>query len=314
MNAQVVKVHAVASKSRHWRSILGRKETGERFEEVSARSFAPTTLRDAQQRTLVARRRVRGDVRAALMQALDLIAGDRKILTVKDSPLVLPRFGNGSAPYSTASDFLEAVIHVLRNHGCGLVRVIDARTEAYPDPVDLLEICARTGCAVVDVREGPWVRVQIGGALGKVAIPRVAYESERLVFLPSALANPETRFTMGLALAQELLHPEERAVLRHVRREERMVELNLAVRPWLILMDARKALVSDEGGGKVREPGYVLASGDPIALDVAAVKLLKGYPAKNRLDLTAWGFPQVSAAIALGLGAVREDDMRLVEE
>nr|MBA2364403.1 hypothetical protein [Chloroflexia bacterium] len=56
------------------------------------------------------------------------------------------------------------------------------------------------------------------------------------------------------------------------------------------------------------------ASGDPIALDVAAVKLLKGYPAKNRLDLTAWGFPQVSAAIALGLGAVREDDMRLVEE
>jgi hypothetical protein len=70
------------------------------------------------------------------------------------------------------------------------------------------------------------------------------------------------------------------------------VELNLAVRPWLLLMDARKALVSDEGGGKVREPGYVLASGDPIALDVAAVKLLKGYPAKNRLDLSAWGFPK----------------------
>ncbi|MDQ3328539.1 MAG: DUF362 domain-containing protein, partial [Chloroflexota bacterium] len=245
---------------------------------------------------------------------LDLIVGNRKILTVADSPLVLPRFGNGSSPYSTASDFLEAVIQVLRNQGCGLVRVIDARTEAYPDPMDLHEICERTGCLVVEVGEGPWVRVQSGGGLGQVTIPRVVYESERLVFLPSALTNPETRFTMGLALAQELLHPEERAVLRNVRREERLVELNLAIQPWLLLMDARKALVSDEGGGKVREPGYVLASGDPVALDVVAVKLLKGYPAKNRLDHTAWGFPQISAAIALGLGASREDDMRLVEE
>jgi hypothetical protein len=54
---------------------------------VPARPFAPTTLRDAQQRTLVARMRVRGDVGTAVMQALELIAGDRKILSAKDSPL-----------------------------------------------------------------------------------------------------------------------------------------------------------------------------------------------------------------------------------
>lgn len=306
-------MRAVTSRSRHLRSILGRNQTGARFEEVPARPFAPTALRDAQHRTLVARKRVRGDVGTAVMQALELIAGDRKVLSAEDSPLLLPRFGSGPAPYSTASDFLEAVIHILQNQGCGLIRVLDARTETYPDPVNLREICYRTGCMVVDVRQGLWVRVQIGRGLGQVTIPRVAYESDRLVFLPSALANPETRFTMGLALAQELLHPDEHAVLRHVRREERLVELNLAVHPWLVLMDARKALVSDEGGGNVREPGYVLASGDPIALDVTAVKLLKGYPAKNRLDLTAWGFPQVSAAIALGLGAGREDDMRLAD-
>ena len=306
-------MHVVTSRSRHWRSILGRNQTRTRFEEVPARPFAPTTLRDAQQRTLVARMRVRGDVGTAVMQALELIAGDRKILSAKDSPLLLPRFGSGLAPYSTAPDFLEAAIDGLRKQGCGLIRVLDARTEAYPEPVDLREICDRTGCVVVDVRQEHWVRVPIGRGLGPVTIPRAAYESDRLVFLPSALTNPETRFTMGLALAQELLHPDERAILRYVRREERLVELNLAVRPWLLLMDVRKAHVSAEAGGDVREPGYVLASGDPIALDVAAVKLLKGYPAKNRLGLSAWGFPQVSAAIALGLGAGREDDMRLVE-
>lgn len=303
----------MASSSRGWRSLFGRRVEQARFEDVPVKESPYLAWRDPQGRSLVARVRDRGDLGEAVRYALALLLRDSVPTDTRGGVLLLPRFGGGTPPFSTAPDFLEAVAAALRELGFGPIRVLDARGPAYPEPAGLAETCDRAGCELVDVREGPWVRVNVGGALGAVTIPRAAYEAERLVLLPCPLVNPVTRFTMALALAQELLHPEERETLRQVRREERLVELNLAARPWLATMDARRALVSDDDVA-TKQPGYVLASGDPIALDVAALKLLKGYPAKNKLDLPVWGFPQVSAAVALGLGATREDGTHLVEE
>lgn len=302
----------MTSNSWSWRSIFGRRAEPKSTEEAGQRPTRPPSFRDALGRTLVARARVKGDLLRAVRDSLSLLSDENLELRPGDSPLLLPRFGSGPAPLSTSLDFLAAVVEVLRELGARSVRVLDARGAAYPEPLGLEKTCDAAGCELVEVRDGPWVRVQVGGALESVTIPRVAYEAEKLVLLPSPLVNSVTRFTMALALPQELLHPEARGTLGKVRREERLVEVNLAVRPWLVLMDARRALVSEENL-LIREPGYVLASGDPIALDVAALKLLKGYPAKNKLELPAWGFPQISAAIQLGLGATREDDTRLVE-
>lgn len=303
----------MASNSRNWRSILSRSVGGARLEEMPASAAARTALRDAQDRTLVARVRHRGDVRTSLERAFDLLDLPARTPLRGESVLLLPRFGRAPAPFSTAPDFLRAVVSLMRDHGAAEVRVLDARGPGYTEPAGLAQTCAAAGCELIDTGAGEWVRVRIGRALEWATVPRVAYDASRLVLLPSPLANPATRFTMGLALAQELLHPDDRGALRRTRREETLVEMNLAVRPWLVLMDARRALVSGEGDGVVREPGYVLAGGDPVAVDVAAVKLLKGYPAKNRLDMPAWAFPQVTAAIRLGLGASREDETRLLE-
>lgn len=300
------------SNSWDWRSIFSRRATLSFTEEVEKRSVGSSAFRDALGRNLIARTRMKGDLPSTIRSAITLLGGPAPLLQATDSPLLLPRFGSGAAPLSTSPDFLAATAQVLRELGARRIRVLDARSDAYPEPLRLRETCEAAGCDLLDIQEGPWVRVQVGGTLKSVMVPRVAYEAENLVLLPSPLVNSVTRFTMSLALPQELLHPDERGTLGKVRREERLVEVSLAVRPWLVLMDARRALVSEENM-LIREPGYVLASGDPIALDVAALKLLKGYPAKNRLDLPAWGFPQISAATRLGLGASREDDTRLVE-
>ncbi len=302
----------MASESRDWRSLWGRRRVaGPGAEVVTSKPVRRTTLRDPQGRSLIARTRVRSDILHATQNAVALLSGGKPLLRPGESPLILPRFGSAFALLSTAPDFLQAVVRVLLEHGADSVRVLDARSDAYPQPVDLERACERAGCELVRVQDGPWVRVAVGA--GTITVPRAAYESDRLVFLPAPLANSVTRFSMGLALAQQLLLAQERPVFYRGKREERLVELNMAVRPWLLLMDARKALVSDEAGGLVREPGYVLASGDPIALDVFALKLLKGYPAKNKLTMPAWTFPQVVSAISLGLGAGREDDVHLLE-
>jgi hypothetical protein len=46
----------------------------------------------------------------------------------------------------------------------------------------------------------------------------------------------------------------------------------------------------------------VLASGDLIAIDVEAMKLILAYGAKNRLASDPWQSPQVVAALKHGLG------------
>jgi uncharacterized protein (DUF362 family) len=69
-------------------------------------------------------------------------------------------------------------------------------------------------------------------------------------------------------------------------------------------MDGRKAFVS--GGpakGELVEPGFIMASGDLVAIDVEALKILGSYGAKNRLFPNPYDSPQIVAALRHGLGS-----------
>ena len=47
-----------------------------------------------------------------------------------------------------------------------------------------------------------------------------------------------------------------------------------------------------------------MASGDMVALDVEAVKILQGYPGKNKIGGPAEELGQIKVAAALGLGSL----------
>jgi hypothetical protein len=51
------------------------------------------------------------------------------------------------------------------------------------------------------------------------------------------------------------------------------------------------------------EPEVVLASGDLVAIDVEAIKVLLAYEANNKLVADPWQLPQVMTALRHGLGA-----------
>jgi uncharacterized protein (DUF362 family) len=84
--------------------------------------------------------------------------------------------------------------------------------------------------------------------------------------------------------------------------EEKLTEINLVWQPDLIIMDGRKAFVS--GGpeqGELAEPGIIMASGDIVAIDLEALKILQSYPAKNRLEGDPVDLPQIATALKHGL-------------
>lgn len=80
------------------------------------------------------------------------------------------------------------------------------------------------------------------------------------------------------------MHPGERRALHRSNLEQKVAEINLDWQPGLIIMEGRKSFVS--GGpdkGERVEPGIIMASGDMVAIDVAALKVLLSYQAVNRL-------------------------------
>ena len=120
------------------------------------------------------------------------------------------------------------------------------------------------------------------------------------------------RFTMSLKLTVGFIPLEERQLLHQDHVEERCAELNLAVRPDLIIMDGRRAFITDgPASGKLVEPGFILASGDQVAIDVEGVRVLQSYRAKNLLTGPVWELPQIRTAAALGIG-VSSDAMCFV--
>ena len=77
-----------------------------------------------------------------------------------------------------------------------------------------------------------------------------------------------------------------------------------AVDPSVVVMDGRKAFVT--GGpatGELVEPGVIMASGDMVAIDVEALRILGAYKAKNKLLPDPYDSPQVETALSHDLGS-----------
>jgi uncharacterized protein (DUF362 family) len=108
------------------------------------------------------------------------------------------------------------------------------------------------------------------------------------------------------------VRPRDRIGMHVWRLKEKLVDLNLAIAPDLIIMDGRRCFIS--GGpstGELREPNLILASGDRIAIDVEALKVIQSYP-ENDLKADPWKLPMIRRAADLGLGAASETDYRVV--
>lgn len=261
------------------------------------------------------------DLESSVIKSLDLLGGLAKLAGAGDTVMVKPNF-NSPDPYpgSTDLDFLRIILELLVQTGAkvfigessgGMWRPT-AKTMAK---AGLMELSARMGIRLVAFDEHPmdWVQISIkGDCLKRVTMPRSAYDADKLVYLPCLKTHNLARFSMSLKLAMGLIHPGERLAM-HVRNlEQKVVEINLAWQPDLTIIDGRKAFIS--GGpdkGEVAEPQVILASGDMVAIDVEALKVLLSYKASNRLPSNPWDSPQIVTALRHSLGA-KEGEYRIL--
>jgi len=268
-------------------------------------------LRDG--KPVVAKAKAKGDTRLAIGQAIALMGNLRQAIGSGDRVLVKPNFNSPDPfPASTDLSFLQAVIELILDTGAKVIIGESAGAVWRPtrkvfDQLGVTELARRLGVELIAFDDKPddWVQIKINGDyLSKVIMPRSAYEADKMVYLPCMKTHSLGAFSGAIKLAFGFVAPGQRRSFHLSHLQEKLADVNICWQPDLIIMDGRKAFVS--GGpdrGQLVEPGLVLASGDLVAIDIEAMKVLLNYRASNRIPANPWELTQIAAALKHGLGS-----------
>jgi uncharacterized protein (DUF362 family) len=256
-----------------------------------------------------------------IVTAVAAIGGFQRLVEPGDQILLKPNFNTADPPPASSDPlFVKAVIELLYEFGAGQVIVgessmVSRSTRETLRQAGMLQAAEEAGAQVAPFDEGQWVSVRTGGRfLKKVALARTVLEAKKIVYVCCLKTHRYADFTMSLKLAMGFVRPRDRLLMHAWRLREKLVDLNLVVAPDLIILDGRRGFIT--GGpmaGTVREPNLILASGDRIAIDVEALKVIQSYPGHS-LPESPWDLPMIRRAVELKLGAASEADYRVVAE
>lgn len=272
------------------------------------------------------------ELKPALKEAIEMIGGVRKSLSPEDRVLLKANFNSADPPpASTDLGFLAAVVELFREEGIGNLTLGERSgwpwmpTANVLEKAGLFQLAKELGLSVIDFDSGPWMGVKLGPEAEwwkQVAYTAALKEFDKIVYIPCLKTHFLAGFTMSLKLAVGLTNPCEmvymHADLRGGKPDEpmymKMIELNLPIAPDLILLDGRKAFVTEgPAKGELVEPKVIMASGDRIAIDIEGLKVLQSYPRDNKIQQPVWENPVITRAVELGLGASSEVDYRVLK-
>lgn len=264
---------------------------------------------------VVAKVAAREDLRASVGTAVALLGNLGQAIKSGEKVLVKPNF-NSPDPFPASTDlaFLRVIIEILLEAGARVTIGESSGGIWRPSrnvfrKLGVYELATKLGVELIafEDRADDWVRIKVDGDyLSMVTMPRLAYEADKLVYLPCMKTHRLAQYSGALKLAFGFVHPGERRGFHFSHLQQKLAEVSLCWQPNLIIMDGRKAFVS--GGpteGQLAEPGLLLASGDPVAIDIEAMKILLAYGARNKLVLDPLESPQITTALKHNLGSGR---------
>ncbi|MCF7947054.1 MAG: DUF362 domain-containing protein [Spirochaetia bacterium] len=246
-------------------------------------------------------------------QAAEMLGGVEKSIKPGDKVILKPNFNCRFAmPLSTHLTFLSSVIELLQDHGAKVTVAessgkADGPTEEVVRDLKILPLLERYGVAFVDFEKDQWLEMEIPGKhFKKLRVPKSIYEADKRVYIANARGHNSARFSASQKLSVGWIDSEYRGFFHEERSlvEYKIPELNLGWQPDLVFIDARRTTISQSGRGAYIYPNVVLASGDMVAIDAEAMKIIKSFPADNLLDIPLEEMGQFAAATAYGLGSL----------
>jgi uncharacterized protein (DUF362 family) len=265
------------------------------------------------------------DVPRMVRRAVELIGGLGKLQLAGTHVLLKPNVVGGEAPPITTDprvvQALAALVQAEEPASLAIgdmAAVMALPTRPHLEKTGMARVARAVGANVLAFDEGEWVEVQLSHVeyTKTVYVAKAAYEAERLISVPVIKTHRHASFSCALKNTVGCVHGKNKPWMYGVGWQAAVAELNAAIHPHLFVVDGLRSLV--HGGpwaGEAAPTQVILAGGDPIAIDVVALGLIKAF---GRWDLVTakgvWEQVQIQRAIALGLGAHGPQEVELVSE
>ena len=266
-------------------------------------------------KALVSKVKANENPKQDILKAVNAIGGFKKIISKGDKVLLKPNYNSAdSPPASTEPDFLKALVELIFENGAGRVVVGESSWQALKtrqalEKTGTLDVLKKTGAEIAFFDEGNFVQVDVGGEyLDHVNISEQAIGFDKLVYCCCMKTHFRADFSLSLKLGFGFTKKSDRIGFHLVYLKEKLADLNLVLHPNLILMDGRTCFIS--GGpfrGEVRNPNFVLASGDRVAMDVESIKIISSFEG-SELTKDPWSYTQIQRATYLGLGVKNNNE------
>jgi uncharacterized protein (DUF362 family) len=231
--------------------------------------------------------------------------------------LVKPNVNSGLPhPATTNPEVVAEVVRLALAAGAGEVIVGDRSHFADDSMTNLQDsgiaaAALAAGARVVDLEDEGWTVVTPPEAISwpsGFGVSTLALAVDHVISLPVVKTHVGSVFTLSLKNQVGMLRPDDRLSGLHSGggspKNARIAEINLAIAPSLIVLDATRAFVS--GGpntGVVRDVGMVIAARDRIACDVTGLALLKSLGTRAEIaNQHVFDQPLIARAGALALG------------
>jgi uncharacterized protein (DUF362 family) len=231
----------------------------------------------------------------SIEEALKLVGGLKDYVNVDDHVILKPNYNTGDPyPGSTDPRFFESIIFLLSKITTNISIIessaISKNTEKITTPLigDLLH---EYNVPLITEKDTDYLSVDLGskGAkyIKKVKFPqKIVNEENKIILLPCLKTHFIAEYSGALKLAVGYMERKSRIPLHtSLRVPEKSAEINLAYKPDLIIMDARKIFVT--GGpakGKTAEPGKILIGTNRTAIDIQGTEIIRSYNEKNKLS------------------------------
>ncbi len=248
---------------------------------------------------------------ADIKTVLEPLGGISAFIKEGEKVFIKPNF-NTSDPFPASSDmnFIRTVIQLVLSQNPKEIILGDAPTifgnsKKYFEEKNPRELEKEfKNVKVIFLKEDTWERKKNTQAkyLKYASIPKILSQVDKIIYLPCLKTHSWAQFTGALKLSVGILKPAERIRMHSGHLQEKIAELNLLVKPDLIIMDGRKCFI-DHGPseGSVKEPKIILASTNRVEIDIEAIKIIQTFPGNSLANLNPNEIPQIKYATGLGI-------------
>jgi len=264
------------------------------------------------------------EIEAMVRLAMDAIGGIGKIVSKGKTVVVKPAVLTSNKDCAPDPRVVAAVVKLAKEAG-GAVIVAESSgsgSTAYNlSKVGITSAVEEAGAEVRDLQTEKEVQIKVpdGVALHEVETYPTIYNCDVLISVPRLKRHGSSTVTISLKNMMGTIPKHEMGRFHGLNLSQCIADLNTVIKPDLTVVDAIYAMArTGPTGGDMVEMDTIMASGDPVAIDIVAAQELQELEQRigmsSHLRFKAADVKHINAATDLGVGTSNFDDMRIIEE